>query len=65
MTADAVACRVLAEFEEMPGLTLTDQQAARLFGLDPEMCQVVIDRLTRGSQLRRTTGGHIARVERR
>ena len=34
MNVEAVARRVLAEFEEMPGMTLTLPQASRLFGLE-------------------------------
>jgi len=34
--------RVSAEFREMPGLTLTLAQAARLFSLDPARCEYVL-----------------------
>jgi selenocysteine lyase/cysteine desulfurase len=37
--------RVTGEFREMPGLTLTLAQAARLFSLDPERCERVLGAL--------------------
>jgi DNA-binding IclR family transcriptional regulator len=37
--------RVLGEFREMPGLTLTLAQAARLFDLGPARCERVLGRL--------------------
>jgi len=40
--------RIQAEFQEMPGLTLTLPQAARLFGLEAARCErvfgVLVDR---------------------
>jgi hypothetical protein len=64
MNVDTVANRVRAEFEEMPGMALTVQQAARLFGLDDRACRVVVDRLVVSSYLRWTSTGSIARAER-
>jgi len=63
MKFEAVARRVLAEFDEMPGLTLTPPQAARLFGLDQEFCQRVLDSLVDTAYLRQT-GGMVRRGER-
>jgi hypothetical protein len=34
--------RILAEFREMPGLTLTLPQAARLFSVEPNRCKRVL-----------------------
>ena len=45
MNVEAVARRVLAEFEEMPGMALTVPQASRLFGLDDAACRTVVDQL--------------------
>ena len=59
MNIGAMAKRVLAEFEEMPGMTLTVRQASRLFGLSEEVCQVVLDVLLDSSYLRQTPGGKI------
>jgi hypothetical protein len=64
MSFDSVARRVLAEFEEMPGLTLTVRQAARLFGLDAEHCRVVLDALVDAAYLRETRGGAVTRGDR-
>ena len=59
MNVEAVARRVLAEFEEMPGLTLTARQAARLFGLDQHTCRVVLDTLLDSAYLRETSAGTV------
>jgi hypothetical protein len=37
----------------MPGLSLRFEQAARLFGLQPQTCRVVREDLVRAGQLRR------------
>lgn len=37
--------RVAGEFREMPGLMLTLAQASRLFGLDADRCEHVLDTL--------------------
>jgi hypothetical protein len=55
--------RVRHEFLEMPGLRLTPQQAARLWGLDAAACAIVIDVLVRAAFLRWTAAGTVARVE--
>jgi hypothetical protein len=39
---DELHLRVTAEFLEMPGLSLTLPQAARLFSLDPVRCERVL-----------------------
>jgi DNA-binding IclR family transcriptional regulator len=59
MNVEAVARRVLAEFEEMPGLTLTVRQAARLFGLDQQTCRIVLDTLVDSAYLRETSAGAV------
>ena len=41
----------------MPGLSLRLEQAARLFGLRRQTCQVVLNDLVRQGQLRRATDG--------
>ena len=63
MNVDAVAKRVLAEFDEMPGMALTVPQASRLFGLDDAACRTVVDRLVGQSYLKWTRTGAIARAE--
>ena len=64
MNVEAVARRVLAEFDEMPGLALTVHQASRLFGIDQDVCRVVLDTLVDLAYLRQTSGGMIIRGDR-
>lgn len=64
MTVEAVAQRVRAEFEEMPGLALTELQAAKLFGIEPKVCEDVIKQLIHASYLRKTRSGTITRSDR-
>ena len=64
MTEDMVARRILAEFEEMPGLMLTIKQASRLFGIDEERCQLVMEMLVDLAYLRQTRSGAVALGER-
>ena len=35
--------RVRGEFNEMPGMQLTEAQAARLWGLEPTACRGVVE----------------------
>ena len=63
-TGDALHSRVRAEFIEMPGLQLTFDQAARLWGLEPNVCRQVIDDLVACGFLRRTASGSVARADR-
>jgi hypothetical protein len=49
--------RVRGEYLEMPGLSLTEQQARRLWGLDLTVCRAVLDALSRAGFLRRTQSG--------
>ena len=50
-TIRALALRVRGEYEEMPGLHLTVLQAARLFGVAPDLTRVVLEDLRRASVL--------------
>ena len=50
-TIPALTLRVRAEYVEMPGLRLTVLQAARLFGVAPEVAHAVLDDLRRASVL--------------
>ena len=54
--ADLVAM-VLGTFREMPGLCLHLNQAARLFGVHPTTCQVLLDDLVALGRLRRSHDG--------
>jgi hypothetical protein len=61
MTVETATARVRAEFDEMPGMTLTVPQASRLFGLEPKLCMAVVDHLVKSEHLRWTRAGLIAR----
>ena len=62
MDVEAAAKRVRAEFEEMPGMTLTMRQASRLFGIEPDVCRRIVDRLVTAAYLRWTQDGAVTRV---
>jgi hypothetical protein len=57
VNVDVVARRVLAEFEEMPGMALTIRQASRLFGLEESVCRTVLDALIDLAYLREIRAG--------
>jgi len=46
--------RIVAEYREMPGLSLTLTQATRLWGLPSDVCDAAVDTLVRDGVLRRT-----------
>jgi hypothetical protein len=48
---------IVGAYREMPGLSLHLSQAARLFGVRPVTCQVVLDHLVANGQLRRSADG--------
>jgi hypothetical protein len=48
---------IVGAYREMPGLSLLVPQAARLFGVRPITCQVVLDHLVADGRLRRTPDG--------
>jgi hypothetical protein len=48
--------RVRGEFNEMPGLRLTPEQAARLWNLEPRACGEVLHQLVTSSFLRWSAG---------
>lgn len=60
----ALVDRVRGEFIEMPGLQLTTEQAARLWGLDLKSCRQVIDALVDSAFLRWTASGRVVRADR-
>ena len=49
--------RVLGEYREMPGLTLTIDQAERLWGCDAAICRRVVDVLVARGVLRWSRDG--------
>jgi hypothetical protein len=48
---------ILGSYYEMPGLSLTLEQAARLFALPPRLCEMVLRDLVAGRRLRRSVTG--------
>ena len=64
MDARALLERVRGEFNEMPGMQLTMAQAARLWGMDQNVCRAVIESLVDCSFLRWTSTGTVIRAER-
>ena len=61
-TAQDILARVRAEYLEMPGMTLTSQQVQRLCGIDPTLCQTVLDAMVDAQFLCVKQGGRYARV---
>ena len=59
---DRLSRIVHAEFQEMPGLRLTRQQAQRLWGLDPATCADLLSALVDAGFLTLMPDGHFARV---
>lgn len=54
---DMVLAAVQREYDEMPGLVLTAEQAQRLWALEPRMCRAVLGELVDAGYLRRTDAG--------
>jgi len=52
---------VLADFREMPGLKLTEVEAARFWGFDPTLCHAVLSTLVDRGYLVRGRGGLVVR----
>ena len=62
MELEPLTRRVRAEFSEMPGLQLSPPQAMRLWGLEREVCEMVIEALVAAAFLRRTPSGTVLRT---
>ncbi len=60
-TTETIVSRVIAEYREMPGLKLTPAQASRLWGMDRELCERLLERLAEEHLLRRTPDGCFVR----
>jgi hypothetical protein len=54
--------RIRSEYDEMPGLCLTSRQARRLWGIDRDLCAVVLNGLLEQGFLRRTRDGLYVRA---
>lgn len=59
---DAAMAAVRREFAELPGLSLTFEQAERLWGLDRSTCRAVLARLVERGELCEADG-HFLRPE--
>lgn len=58
----SLALRIKREFEEMPGLHLTLQQACRLWGLGPDLCDALLRALVSEGFLVQTGRGAFVRA---
>lgn len=58
---ESVVRLVRREFDEMPGLALTIDQARRLWALEPRICTAVLSTLVDAGYLERTGNGQYAR----
>jgi hypothetical protein len=56
----ALVCRIHGEFSEMRGLALTGEQAAKLFGLAPEIVSRILEQLTEARVLCQKSDGRFA-----
>ena len=61
---DALVRRIVAEFDDMPGLALTVQQASRFLGVDRGACARILDTLLRDGMLRCTAQNLYVRADR-
>ena len=50
---EAIVRRIVAEFQDMPGLVLSVKQASRFLGVDPAACARILEELTHAGVLRR------------
>ena len=60
---NALARRILAEFDDMPGLALSQKQAGRFLGIDEDACSWILAVLTREGRLRRNASMQYVRAE--
>ncbi|MEW6320490.1 MAG: hypothetical protein AB1635_05320 [Acidobacteriota bacterium] len=60
-SGDALMDRFRGEFTEMPGLRLTASQAARLFGIDEQVCETTLRALVDAGHLVRHVDGRFSR----
>lgn len=58
-----IVARIRAEYQEMPGLALTREQAQRLWHLDAATCGEALEHLVASNVLKQTRRGRFVRVE--
>lgn len=59
---EALVRRILAEFEDMPGMALSLKQAGRFLGVDEKACARILAGLTKAGALRRTASAMYVRA---
>jgi hypothetical protein len=64
VSREALLRRIRAEFDDMPGLTLTVNQASRLLGIDRLVCARILASLTGNGALRCNAQNLYARADR-
>jgi hypothetical protein len=62
-TCDHIVERVRGEYLEMPGLSLTERQAQRLWHLEADTCRMLFLALVESGFLRRTPRGGYIRAD--
>jgi len=63
MRIDDVLQRIQGEFVEMPGLRLTPAQAQRLWGLERDVCDAMLEALVDAKFLAQTRDGAFIRLD--
>jgi hypothetical protein len=63
MDTEALVTRIRSEFNESPGMCLTLRQGARLWGIPPEECAKLVERLVQEDFLRWTRNGELVRSD--
>jgi hypothetical protein len=61
---EALVRRIVAEFEDLPGLTLSLRQTMRLLGVDEGACLRILDGLAKAGHIRRDARHLYVRRER-
>ena len=61
---EALVRRIVAEFDDMPGLALTVSQASRFLGVDQMACGRILETLQTNGTLRRTAQNLYVRADR-
>src|SRR5690348_15911369 len=61
-TIGETAARLMLQFTELPGLSLTTQQACRLVDAEAAVCRIALDQLVAAGWLARTRDGQYTRA---
>ena len=59
---DGLLERIQAEYREMPGLSLTEAQACRVWQLEKAHCKAILETLVQANFLNRTRAGSYVRA---